>query len=468
MEKNKQLSKEIIKLVGGKENIKDAYHCMTRLRLLLKDMELADLEKLGGVQGVIGMNNANGELQIIIGPGVNSMYPVFIEEAELTAHGAIDENLDQAESKSEKIAVKGILGGILDAFSACISPIIPLLIVTGVFNLIAILLGPGFFGVIEEEDALYSNFYYVSQAILYFLPMFVAYTASRYFKCSTVITMAIAAFMLYPNYLEIVSAGEAYTYFGLPVNLINYNSAILPLMLVAFVQTYVEKFLNKYVPDVVKVIIVPSATALIMMPLSLCVLGPVMTVFGNGLNAFLVWLYEVAGPIETMLVGAVAIIGVAFGFLRPVYFTGLMAFLSTGVDYTALPMLAVFCNFVAMGATTGYMIKVKSRSKKQFAGTCLVSGALGGVSEPSIFGIYMLNRVLLITTAIGGAVTGLLQGILKIGYFQRGTSNIFGVLSFVSPEGSANLINALICSAVGFGVTLMITLILYKDKEKEK
>ena len=454
---------EIILAVGGKENIKDAYHCMTRLRLLLKDYDKANLEGLKQIRGVIGTHQNNKELQIIIGPDVNSLFTEFAESIGLHIQNTEPQKVEQRK----KLSVKDVLNGVLDAFSACISPIIPLLIVTGVFNLVAILLGPNFFDEIAEDSALYTNFYYVSQAILYFLPMFIAYTASRHFKCNTVITMAIAAFLLYPNFLELVGAGEGYTYIGLPVKLINYNSAILPLMFTAWVQSYVEKFLKKYVPDIIKVIIIPSGTVLVMLPLTLCVLGPIATVFGNGLNSLLVWLYGVAGPLETTLVGAVAIIGVAFGFLRPVYFTGLMAFLSTGVDYTVLPMLAVICNFVAMGATLGYFLKTKSRTKKEYALTCLVSNALGGVSEPAIFGIFMGERILLVTTAIAGAVAGLLQGILKVGYFQRGTSNIFGVLSFVSPEGSGNFTNAMVCCVVGAVVSLVLTMVMYKEKKDE-
>ena len=451
----------ILEKVGGKENIKDAYHCMTRLRLLLKDNSRVQSDALKKVDGVLGTAVNNGELQIIIGPAVNSMYKEFVEFTGVESHEAIDENLDTKKS----FTIKSVFDSVLSAFSACITPIIPLLIANGMFNLVAILLGPTFLNVISTESNLYSNFTFAANAILYFLPLLLAYTASKHFKTNTIITMAVAAFLLYPSYLSVVSAGEGSTFLGLPVKLIDYNSSILPLMLITWVESYVEKLLDKYIPDAVKVVCIPTLEILIMLALGLVVLGPVATYFGNFLNSILQGIYAVAGPVETALVGAVAILGVALGFLRPIYFTGLMAFLSTGVDYSVLPMLAVICNFTAMGATAAYIVKSKSGNDRQLGITCLISNALGGVSEPSIYGIFMPNRVLLATTAIGGAIAGLLQGILKVGYFQRGTSNIFGVLSFVSSENPSNFTNALIVCAVAFIATFTLSFIFYKKEE---
>lgn len=469
MNKYELTAKEVLDAVGGVRNVKSAYHCMTRLRLNIVDSEKVDAAALKAAAGVLGSVSAEGELQVIIGPSVDMVYQKFIAMTKLDNHEPLNENLDEKlpdEKSSDKNLFARIGNGILNAFSASVSPILPLLIITGIFNLTAILLGPTFFNVLSTESALYTNLYFVSQAILYFLPMFVAYTASKHFGCSTLITMAICAFMLFPNYLEVVAAGESYTFFGLPVTLNDYNSSLLPFILIPFVQKYVEKYVKKVIPDLLKTILVPTLVMAVMMPLSLCLLAPVSTWVGKVLNAVLVWLYTVAGPLETALVGAIAIVGIAFGFLRPVYFTGLMAFLSTGVDYTVLPMLAVICNFVAMGATAGYILKTKDGDGKQLGVTCLVANALGGVSEPAVYGIFMVKKKVLLATILGGALTGLVQGVLKVGYFQRGTSNIFGVLSFVAEGNSANFVNALITCAVGFAATMVLVLFLYKDESK--
>lgn len=465
MSKYAETAKQVLNAVGGAQNVRAAYNCMTRLRLNLVDRDKVNDEALKASKGVIGINDAEGELQVIIGPTVERVYAEFTAMANLKSQKPIEENLDK--NITQKNVVLRVGNGILSAFSASVSPIIPLLIVTGIFNLVAILLGPTFLGVLSTESTLYTNLTFMSQSILYFLPMFIAYTASQHFGCNSMITMAICAFMLFPDYLAVVAAGEGYTYFGIPVVLNNYSTALLPFIIIPYVQKYVEKYVKKIVPDVLKVVLVPSIVVAVMMPLSLCLLAPISTWVGDGLNAALAWLYQVAGPLETTLLGSVAIIGIAFGFLRPIYFTGLMAFLSTGVDYTILPMLAVIGNFVVLGATLGYIIRTKSSEKRQLGTTCLVSCGLGGVSEPAIYGIFLTEKKILLTTVVGGAVAGLVQGILKVGYFQRGTSNVLGVLSFVAEGDPGNFVNALITCAVAFGVTLFLVLFFYRDKEEE-
>lgn len=466
MSKYTETVEGILRALGGEKNVSAAYHCMTRLRVNLVERGKVDDTALKAVKGVVGINDAEGELQVIIGPAVERVYAEFVAMADLTGQRPVAENLD-AGLKKENVFVR-VGNGILNAFSASVSPILPLLIITGVFNLTAILLGPTFLNVLSTESRLYSNLTFVSQSILYFLPMFIAYTASRHFGCNSLITMAICGFMLFPDYLAVVAAKEGYTFFGIPVALNNYSSSILPFILIPFVQQYVEKLVKKIIPDILKVVLVPSLIFAVMMPLSLCLLAPVSAWFGKALNAALLWLYGVAGPLETTVVGAIAILGVAFGFLRPVYFTGLMAFLSTGVDYTVLPMLAVICNFVASGATLGYMVLEKDTEKKQLGATCLLSCLLGGVSEPAIYGIFMREKRVLLSTIVGGAVAGLVQGILKVGYFQRGTSNIFGVLSFVAEGNSANFVNALITCGIGFVVTMLLVIFSYQKEREPK
>ncbi len=468
MSKKSELAKKIYELAGEKNNISNAYHCMTRLRIMFKDRGLVDVEGLNQTPGVMGTNMQGSEIQVIIGPAVDDVYKEFIKLSGLEETDKIDENLDAAQAPKEKNILKRGFNAIVDTFSACFSPIIPILILTGVVNLIAVVIGPTMLNLVSAESDLYTNFNWISQAFFYFIPMFLAYTSSRHFKTNTLLTMVIAAFMLYPSFTALVATeGASYTFFGIPVQMIDYSTSVLPMIMIPWIQSYVEKGINKICPDVLKVVLFPTLTALIMIPVALCAIGPIATLIGNALNSFLVWLYAVAGPLETTVLGAVAVLGVGMGFVRPIYFTGLMAWIANGVDFTTLPMLAVISNFIAMGATTAYLVKVRSGEKKQLAVSCLLSNALGGVSEPSIYGIFMVNRIMLLATVIGGAITGLVQGLLEIGYYQRGTSNIFGVLSFVSETDSSNFVKALIVCAVGFIVTFIISFILFKDKEEQ-
>lgn len=456
---------DILPLIGGKENVEKVYHCMTRFRLILKDKEVIDLEKIETVDGVLGVQFVANELQIIIGPAVNSVYKYFIEYTGLEKQEAIAENLENLSEEKKKITVKSVLGTALDALSGCMSPLVPLMVTIGAMNVLAIILGPTCLNLFAADSDWYKNFTNIGMAIMYFFPMLLAYTGSKYHRSSTVITMTIAAFLLYPDFIAIVEAGEPYTFMGISINLINYSRSVLPMLFIPWVQKYVEKFLHKYIPDMVKVIFVPALTVLIMLTLSLTMLGPIATLIGEGLKIAVQGLYEFCGPLETAVHGSFSVLSTAFGFGRPIRLSAFFTFLETGYDYTILPQTDVIQNFVAMGATTGYLIKTKKSSNRKLAVTCLVANAFGGVSEPSIFGIFMVNRVCLLATCIGGAVSGLVRGLLNVCYYQVASSSIFGVLAFLDPSGPSNLIKGIISCAVGFFVTMAVTIVLYRDKQ---
>jgi len=464
MSKNKDLASSILKLVGGKENISDVFHCMTRLRVNVKDMGLAKLDEMKKVDGVLGVQVTSGEIQVIVGPGVETVYNEIVGLVGLTKNKAIDENLDPNLPK-KKLSVKGVFNDILNAFSACMSPLVPLFVVLGIFNMIAVLIGPGFLNLVTAESDLYKNFYFVFKAILYFLPILVAYTASRRFGSNTLITMALASIMLYPELVAIVGAGTKFTIFGLPMALVNYSQSIIPIILVAWIQSYVERFLNKYTPEVVKVIVIPVGTILVMMPLGLVVLGPLGTYIGTSLAGAVFWLYKTAGPLETALYGSLAVITLATGISRPIFFVALASFFATGVEYAIMPIAMVVNNWVVLGAVLGYIIKVKSSKDKQFGVTCFASLFLGGVSEPAIFGILFNHKKTLIYTAIAGALAGLYVGFMKVGYYAFGPSSFLNVIGFMGGGSNANFINGCIASAIGFIASFLLMLFMFKEEK---
>ena len=463
MANNKNLAPRLLELVGGKENVSEVLHCMTRLRFTLKDAGLAKLEDIKATEGVLGAQNISGELQIIIGAGVETVYNEIVKLTGVKATAAIQENLDP-ELVSKKKGFKGAMDSFFSALSAIFTPLVPVFIVVGIFNTVAILLGPQFFNVIEEGSNLYNNFYFVAQAIIYFLPVLVAYTAARRFQANPIISMVLAFVLLYPGFVDLIDAGTAYTIFGIPVPAVTYSSTVIPMILIPFVQSYVEKLLNKIIPNIIKVIVIPCGTILIMLPLALCVLGPVGYYIGTGLGAILFKLYAVAGPVETMLYGAIGVIGIAFGITRPIFFIALMTLFSAGVEYAVMPMSMVLVNWVAMGTVLGYIIKSKTAKTRQFGITCLASNFLGGVSEPSIFGIILPNRKLLISTVVGGALSGLYAGLMHVGYYNFGPSNFLGVIGFIGAE-SANLVHGCIAAGIALVSSCVCTVLLYREKE---
>ena len=272
--------------------------------------------------------------------------------------------------------------------------------------------------------------------------------------------------MLYPDILTALAGETGYTVYGIAAPNVKYSGQIVPILLVVWIQGYIEKLLNKIVPNALKVLLVPFGTVAIMLPLELCFLGPLGFNIGSLLCGAVLGLYQVAGPVETMIVCAMIPFITAFGVGRPIFFACLTTLMTTGVEYAYMPVAMVMTNFLTMGCCVGYMIKTKSKEQKQYALTSLIANALGGVSEPTLFGIILPNPKTFLPVVIGGAVSGLYLGIMKVGYFSFGPSNVLSVVGFVSAENGANFINGCIAAALAFVVTLIAMLVLYKDKNE--
>ena len=343
------------------------------------------------------------------------------------------------------------------------TPLIPLFVAMGMANVAAVLIGPSFMGLVEEGSDLYTNFYYIYQTILYFLPVFVAISAAKTFRCNTMLAVTAAAFMLLPDIITALAAETGYTVYGIPASNITYSGSVIPALLVVWALAYVERFFKKMVPNSIKVIGIPLGTLLVMFPLTLCLFGPLGDFIGTGLTAIMLKLYSIAGPVETTLIGALTIFLTAFGIGRPLFFACMSTLFAAGVDYAYMPYAMVVGNFIAMGISAGYLVKEKRGSAKEVGMTSLLAAVLGGVSEPTIFGIILPNKKTYIPAIVSGAVAGLIGGLMNVGYYQFGPSNIIGVVGFLSAENSSNFIFGCVMSAAAAIIAFVCMLIFYKE-----
>lgn len=470
MSKPKQIAKAVLDHVGGTANVKDVFHCMTRLRFRLNDDKKIILEDLKKIEGVLGAQFSQDTLQVIIGPAVDDVYRELIAISGLSEKEKINENLD-AEPTVPKPAdpaslIKSVPGKIVKTFANCMEPLVPLFVALGMLNVVAAIIGPTILNLVPAESDLYNNFYYGGQAIIYFLPIFVAITASRYFGTNTFVSVTLAGLMLYPDLVAAISSEAGFTIFGITAPNVAYNGQLIPILLVVWGQKYLEKLLNRVIPNSLKVLAVAFLTIVIMMPLQFCLLGPLGFNIGSLLVNVVLGLYEVAGPVETLLVCAFIPFMTAMGVGRPIFFACLSVLMSTGVEHAYMPIAMVLNNFVVMGIAAGYMIKAKNADHKKLGMTCLVASVLGGVSEPTLFGILLPNKKAFLPTIIGGAASGLYLGLMKVGYYQFGPSNVLSVLGFMGGDSSANFINGCIAAAIGLMVTFVMMLVLFREEEQ--
>lgn len=462
--KYKDLAKEILKKVGGKENIFNVMHCMTRLRFNLKDLTIVDEDEIKSISGVLGCQNAAGEFQVIIGPTVPKVYEALCELGDLSRSIIVPENTDENLIKG-KLTAKKVVLKCLDALSGSLAPLIPAFIIMGVMNLILAVFGPNILGVLGEDSDFYRIIYIVSQTVMYFIPMLIAYTASKKFHTNPIVSLLLAGIMLHPQFLSIVEAGEAFAIYGIPMKLVTYSSTVIPMILIIVAQSWIEKLLNKIVPDVISLLVVPASTVLLMLPIGLCVLGPLGQTIGEGFASLMIGIYEIAGPIETMVVGGVQMILIGTGMSYPIFSLMMANFFQTGVEFMYLPM-AKTTLWAVMGAVLGFIIRSKSNEEKQLGIASFFAQLVSGVSEPAIFGILMNYPRVFLAEIIGGAAGGLYVGLMHVGFYVPGVSNFMSVLAFAGGEKS-NLFHGIIACIISFVISFAAAMALGVGKKKK-
>lgn len=272
--KHQAMAGQIVDLVGGKDNIRTCAHCMTRLRLNVKDKGAVELEKLQQVPGCITTQWVNDQLQIVIGPQVGSVYR---EVQELIGTAAETQEQDAGQKK-------GVVSRLLDVLSGIFLPVIPGIAGAGMLKAIIALLKA--MGLVAEDSWSFQLFNMMADCIFYFLPFFLAVSSAKIFKTNSCLAVALAAALLHPTLLDLATAGEvsSVSFFGLPVRVVNYTYSVIPIVLGVWILSYVYRVVDRYMPNVMKVIFTPTVVLLIMIPLELVVLGPLGSYAGSALT----------------------------------------------------------------------------------------------------------------------------------------------------------------------------------------
>jgi PTS system beta-glucosides-specific IIC component len=453
MAKYTEMCNQILNKVGGKENISGAIHCMTRLRLNLKDKTLVDINAVKEITGVLGAQFSGEQFQIIIGQNVSEVYPEFCAIAGVGTAEAIDENLDK-----EPFNIKKVPSKMLDYISGSIAPMLPIMIGAGFFKMFYSILGPDLLNVMAKDSSFMQTIYIVGNAGFYFMPLFIAYGAAKKLNTSIAMSLLLSCLLIDPNVLNIVTAGKPFSVFGfIPMQLNNYTQSVLPALLTIWVLRYVYKFFDKYIPQFIKIIGVPFCTLVVMVPMMLCVLAPIGNWIGTLLSAFFSGLYSVAGPLAVALIAAFWPFMVATGMHMAVIQIALINITSMGYDPIVLAG-ANIANYALMGMVVAYFFRNKG-AEKQMAGANAVTLLIGGISEPTLFGILLRNKRAMICQIIGGFAGGLVGGIMGVAVYTLGASNFLTVLQFAGGPG-ANFVNAIIASAVAFIVSAAVGIVL--------
>lgn len=455
----KELAEKCIEYVGGTQNIKAVSHCATRLRLTLINQNVVNEKALLELPEVMKIMNVGTQTQIIIGSDAPELYGVVskIVDAE-NASEVADTKISIEEKKTGK---KQMMGKFFDACSSMFTPLVPAFTAAGMIKAVLAVL-VAVFGLAKTSQE-YIIINYVSDTIFYFLPIYLGVTAATYFGCNKFIAAAIAAMFVHPTYTGMVSAGEAISFFGIPVVLYNYSSTVFPTILTVWFMSYVEKFARKISPKVIKAIMEPMLTLLITFPVGLLILGPIGAILGD-------WLMNVFAAIDAsvpflvpMIVGAVSPFLVFVGMHRAVGTLETMQIAQIG--YSSLLGTGMLASNIAQGASTlALSFKSKDEKVKPLAFTAGVT-ALCGITEPALYGFTAKNKKSLIATVIGGGAGGFYAGITHVVRFAKGAPGLPTLPVFISLENPMNLIHACITVAISFAVAFFVAWMIMKPEE---
>ncbi|EGO9014966.1 beta-glucoside-specific PTS transporter subunit IIABC [Enterococcus faecalis] len=393
------IAKEILKDVGGKDNIVDVTHCYTRLRFVLKDTKQANKEALLQTEGVISVVESGGQYQVVLGNKVAHVY------------NALEPLLAQQLTTKTSTKEKNSLGNrILNTVAAIFTPVVPAIAASGMLKgilAIAVMVANNFYQVDLKPLNTYIILSAASDALFYFMPVILGYSAAKVFKTNEYIAMVIGATLCYPTIVSLMTEESAVTLFGLHVTKANYVSTVIPIILAIFMLAYVQRFLEKVIPEVLKIIMVPTLSLLLMIPATLLLFGPIGIYLGDGVN----WLYYYIMNLSPILlggfIGGIWCVLVIFGAHRGLVPIGINDVARTGRQN--LLAFAGAANFSQAGAAFGVFVRTKNKGLKAVAASATVT-ALFGITEPAIYGANLRLKKPMIYAVASGVAGGALMG----------------------------------------------------------
>lgn len=446
------VAKEILEHIGGKDNIKSIEHCATRLRLILKDKEKINEKAIEAIDGVKGQFFAAAQYQIILGTGfVNKVYGVIVGESSDLANSNVKEDAYSDMSLLQKIS---------RTFGDVFVPIIPVLVATGLFM--------GLRGLIQNLGIqMNENFILFTQVLtdtaFAFLPALVAWSTMKKFGGTPVIGIVIGLMLVSPSLPNAyaVAGGTAEPIYlsllGLSIPVVGYQGSVLPALVLGIIAAKTQKTLKKVVPDILDLIVTPFITLLFSMILGLLIVGPIMhnaeqLIFG-AIKSFMNLPFGLGG----LVIGGVHQLIVVTGVHHALNALEVELLSGTGKDaFNAM----ITCGIVGQGAAAlAVAFKTKDKKKRSLYISSAIPAFLG-ITEPAIFGINLRFIKPFVFGCAGGAVGGMLAGILRLAGTGMGVTAIPGMLLYMNNLGGYLLING-----VAIAVAFCLTYFLFKPEE---
>ncbi|EAC5444167.1 PTS beta-glucoside transporter subunit IIBCA [Listeria monocytogenes] len=454
---NSDLAKEVVKLVGGKENILSVIHCVTRLRFKLRDENLAETEKIKALKGVMTVVKSGGQYQVVIGDHVSYVYDEVIRVLGIKPDDAPQDNSEQEH--------KSIFNKFVELISGIFMPVLGLLAASGILK--GFLTAAVTMGLINTSAGVYEVLYAASDALFYFMPIILGFSAGKVFKTNQYLSAAVGAALVYPTLVDMYSNGAHLTFLHIPVILMNYTMSVIPVILAIYFMSKLEKVLVKFIPKSLQLIFVPLLLLLIVVPVSLIIIGPVSTYASQLLAKGALGLYSLSPMIAGFFLAGVWQVAVMFGLhwaFIPIFINNISV-----LGYDPINAMLYCTVFAQTGAVMAVMLKTRNQELRSLSITATISGFLG-ITEPAIYGVNLPYKKPFIMACVGSAFGGAIAGMSAAKMFGGFASGgIFGIPMFINPDGIGwDFWGFLISLVVAFSVALILTYFFgFKDKVEE-
>lgn len=451
MDKYTELAEDILKHVGGKENVNSLKHCVTRLRFDLKDESKADDDYLKNRDGVVTVVKAGGQYQVVIGNHVPDVYAEVLQVGGLPAGGSLD--IDEGDAPK---------GNLFDRFVSLVSSIFqpflgPLAAAGIIKGIVAIMAACG---LSAATSPMYVIFNAAGDGFFQFLPILIALTSARRFKVNEFTAIAIAAALVYPDIATLVTAlqkaGQGHVLgvipFALPAG--GYLSTVMPSILAVWVASYIQKFFTKITPDVIKVFVVPFFTLLITVPLTFLVVGPVANTFSDGLTSLFQAIMNFSPIVFGLILGILWQVLVMFGMHWALVPLAILDVATNGSS-TILSAAILPC-FTQTGVLGAIMLKTKEEKVRTISMPAFIS-SIFGVTEPAIYGVTLpMKTPFYISCGVSGLMGAAMMA-LDIKTYSIGGLGVFVFPSLIGPDGNlSKVIIAIVGGVLAFLIQLFV------------
>lgn len=450
--KYKEFNENIIKYVGGKENIQAVVHCMTRLRFTLKDRNKANTAALKDLDGVIDVVSNNVAYQIIIGTHVVDVYDELIDLL------GISGNDKEEVHKVKKNWIKAVLDVVSESMTPILEPIICAGLLAAFLSIISLT------GLISPNSPTYQIFDALRVSVFYFLPILMAMSSTKRLGASPYLAVALAATIL----SESINGVKGLNLFGIPLPQITYANSFIPILLAVWFMGYVTKFVKRIVPNALQYFMTPLLIMLITLPATLLIFGPLGYYLGEGIIAFFNLLMKYVGSWFVMMLYSalqpfIVMLG-AGNFIMPVVASLISA---NGYDPAFISSCTI-SDIAVGGSMLGYFLRTRNRKQKQLFGTVTLSAILG-VTEPAIYGVFVKYRRPFIAVMIGGGLGGLFAGLTGVKAYSIAWG-LFGLPAYIGKGHFMNLwlmVASVIISFVGAAIAAFLLGVPAEDSAEE-